>query len=173
MRIKSPPAAGHPLPRPRRAQDRRAMPAPIWLPAGQLVEYGGKPYGGRRGDMCRTASTHTFSDMNKQRPADGSSAKAWLHPLRTLGIGKERTSIPKGNRLPPSEKKRGISGGKLFLRFCFGFSYATNIGETFSTCQYLEGKPWVYICFRILEKSYDLTESLKLINISSFSRVFI
>ena len=55
----------------RRAQDRLAMPAPIWLPTGPLMEYGGEPYARQRGAICRTAPAHTFSDMTKQRPADG------------------------------------------------------------------------------------------------------
>ena len=59
----------------RRAQDRLAMPAPIWLPDGLLMEYGGETYARRRGAICRTASAHTFSDMTKQRPADGEFCK--------------------------------------------------------------------------------------------------
>ena len=55
----------------RRAQDRLAMPAPIWLPTGPLMEYGGEPYARQRGAMWGPTPAHTFSDMTKQRPADG------------------------------------------------------------------------------------------------------
>lgn len=41
----SPPRTGTTPTDSRRAQDRLAMPAPIWLPAGLLMEYGGPPYG--------------------------------------------------------------------------------------------------------------------------------
>ena len=47
----------------RRAQDRLAMPAPIWLPDGLLMEYGGEPYARQRGAMCRTASKTAFRNI--------------------------------------------------------------------------------------------------------------
>ena len=55
----------------RRAQDRLAMPAPIWLPTGPLMEYGGEPFAGQPGAMRGPTPAHTLSDMTKQRPADG------------------------------------------------------------------------------------------------------
>ena len=42
----------------RRAQDRLAMPAPIWLPAGLLIEDSRPPYERRRGAICKTAGSH-------------------------------------------------------------------------------------------------------------------
>ena len=54
----------------RRAQDRLAMPAPIWLPDGLLIEYGGGPYARQRGAICRTASKTAFRKMNWPRRQD-------------------------------------------------------------------------------------------------------
>ena len=55
----------------RRAQDRLAMPASIWLPDGPLMEYGGGTYARQRGAMWGPTPAHTFSDMTKQRTPDG------------------------------------------------------------------------------------------------------
>ena len=71
----SPPRTGTTPTDSRRAQDRLAMPAPIWLPTGPLMEYGGKAYARQRGAMWGPTSAHTFSDMTKQRPADGEFCK--------------------------------------------------------------------------------------------------
>ena len=54
----------------RRAQDRLAMPPPIWLPDGLLMEYGGEPYAGQPGAFCRTASKTAFRKMNCPRRQD-------------------------------------------------------------------------------------------------------
>ena len=63
----------------RRAQDRLAMPAPIWLPDGLLMEYGGEPYARQRGAMCRTASKTAFRKMNYlQRQDDKMTGKRLL-----------------------------------------------------------------------------------------------
>ena len=51
----------------RHAQDRLAMRALIWLPAGLLIEYGGETYARRRGAMCRTASKTAVRKMNYLR----------------------------------------------------------------------------------------------------------
>ena len=42
----------------RRAQDRLAMPAPIWLPDGLLIEYGRPPYGSPPAHLWNTAGSH-------------------------------------------------------------------------------------------------------------------
>ena len=54
----------------RRAQDRLAMPAPIWLPDGPLMEYGREPFAGRRGAICRPTSKTAFRKMNYLRRQD-------------------------------------------------------------------------------------------------------
>ena len=63
----------------RRAQDRLAMPASIWLPDGLLMEYGGEPYARQRGAICRTASKTAFRKMNYlQRQDDKMTGKRLL-----------------------------------------------------------------------------------------------
>ena len=63
----------------RRAQDRLAMPAPIWLPTGPLMEYGGEAYARQWGAMCRTASKTAFRKMNYlQRQDDKMTGKRLL-----------------------------------------------------------------------------------------------
>ena len=63
----------------RRAQDRLAMPAPIWLPTGPLMEYGGGAYARQGGAMCRTASKTAFRKMNYlQRQDDKMTGKRLL-----------------------------------------------------------------------------------------------
>ena len=42
----------------RRAQDRLAMPAPIWLPDGLLIEYSRPPYGSPPAYLWNTAGSH-------------------------------------------------------------------------------------------------------------------
>ena len=42
----------------RRAQDRLAMPASIWLPTGPLMEYGRPPYGSPTARLWNTAGRH-------------------------------------------------------------------------------------------------------------------
>ena len=64
------PRTGIPFAAWRRAQDRFAMPVPIWLPDGPLMEYGGEPYARQWGAICRTASKTAFRKMNCPRRQD-------------------------------------------------------------------------------------------------------
>ena len=52
------PRTGIPFAAWRRAQDRFAMPVPIWLPAGLLIEYGRPPYGSPSDCLWNTAGSH-------------------------------------------------------------------------------------------------------------------
>ena len=137
-------------------------------------------YGIRRGAICKTAGSHLQDDTSSHTFGHDQTAHARRGVLRKLscthlglwGFGKKLCLYQKVIACLHQKKREGSEGETIYWGLVFGLVYYQHRWYILHR-SILKRITWIYICFILLEKSYDLTESLKLINISSFSRVFI